>query len=607
MLISVEDFKAVDFEAAIRDSKKVDYLSLYRLFRDRAKQYREAGCNKTASVMEFLSEICQIVLRPTKDSGPFHPAETFGDRRTMIPSDLPEKQTEVLASIAESIENPGLRARIADIAWINKRQNVAMAKLAIEAYCEAVRRVLHRTAEFRKSDSVASDGEGYNMLKRACQIAKATGWKKQEASALKSLVQEVSKDALDRGDPSGYICASDISLTFNIEDPTSLATNAEKLVARNENQLRRLWRMAARAYGASKRTQDVHRCRFNVAEILMCKSVTVSERSATEAAGYVSEAIKEIKNIPGPKAKAKRQEFKKRLVALQRESTHERFRVATRVDLTQATRAARQMVKSKPLFQAMESFASLCASPDPATLCQDTLECARSSPLWALSPRAHTDRRGMVTSVSDGLTAKPDGEEAHFQHLVAEVRQNERQRIVKGRIRPARKQIFEEHRPERSDFLQLIKDQAKADVRGNIFAAGLASFFVGDFITAVHILVPQLEYLLRRILNEAGIEPSVIGSDTTQASISLSTMLCAEENRKILDESLGPALVSDLKSVFDERKGPHLRHRLAHGLIVEKDCFGTDSIYGCWLIIRLFWFVHFGFEPLPSAESKSMH
>ena len=115
---------------------------------------------------------------------------------------------------------------------------------------------------------------------------------------------------------------------------------------------------------------------------------------------------------------------------------------------------------------------------------------------------------------------------------------------------------------------------------------GFARFFGGDYFSALHILVPQLEHSLRYILQHAGVDPSAIQSDMTQESRTLSVML--DKEREPLEGMLGPAIVFEIENLFDFRGGPALRHQVAHGLVSGGECYGTDSIYACWFIFRLY-------------------
>ena len=122
--------------------------------------------------------------------------------------------------------------------------------------------------------------------------------------------------------------------------------------------------------------------------------------------------------------------------------------------------------------------------------------------------------------------------------------------------------------------------------RVDLVTTGFARFFGGDFFSALHILVPQIEHSLRHILKQAGVEPSAIQSDMTQESRTLSVML--DKERASLEGILGPAIVFEIENLFDFRAGPALRHQIAHGLVSAAECYDTDSIYACWFIFRLF-------------------
>ena len=74
----------------------------------------------------------------------------------MIPADLRGDQSAVIAELVPTLRNPGLRARLADIVWINDRKLAAMAHRAIDSYCEAVQLVLDGKARFFNEDRTAA-------------------------------------------------------------------------------------------------------------------------------------------------------------------------------------------------------------------------------------------------------------------------------------------------------------------------------------------------------------------------------------------------------------------------------------------------------------------
>src|SRR5690606_21560535 len=119
----------------------------------------------------------------------------------------------------------------------------------------------------------------------------------------------------------------------------------------------------------------------------------------------------------------------------------------------------------------------------------------------------------------------------------------------------------------------------------DIFALGFAKFFGSDYISALHILVPQLENSLRYVLKQAAIDTSSMQSDMTQENRTLSVML--SKDRVALEKIFGPAIILEIENLFDFEGGPALRHQLAHGLLSASACYSYDAVYACWFIFRL--------------------
>ena len=180
--VTSEEFASVDVEAPIRDSKNVDCWTIASLYQAAASEAEEGGNEPALRVFGLLSAIANLHFKPEDRAEPYGPHAVRDGHRSMIPSDLRSDQTAAIAGFMPTIGNPGLRARLGDIAWQNDRSLPGMAQLTIGAYCEAVDLVLDGIAEFFNGDRTASSNDGCKMLRRACQIAHATGWKDPEAS-----------------------------------------------------------------------------------------------------------------------------------------------------------------------------------------------------------------------------------------------------------------------------------------------------------------------------------------------------------------------------------------------------------------------------------------
>ena len=541
----------------------------------------------TVRVFALLSDIANIHFKPEDRAEPYGPQSVFDGRRSMTPSDLRGAQSVAIAEIVPVIRNPGLRARLADIAWQNNRKLAPMAQHALAAYCESVELVLDGKGKFFNKDRTASSYDGCRILRRGCQIAHATGWKDPGASRLRALVDAVIHDAVDRQDHRGFFNAADVALQFAIDDPAAIATNAETFAGFQDvdpHWAHDLWELAARAHNSLHDQQERDRCLVGAAESYM----TIADAAGGEgmvAAGAIMDAIQALRRLPD--TRQRRREIEGKLRHAQASVRDDMGVISTKFDLTEYIQHARRSVGGVSLAHAVGEFADLAPSPDPDGLRDEARRVAEENPLSSIMPSTLVDEDGKVVAKSPGMLGNEIDSDIALHHLIAQHENLRRQTEVRGLIEPARHLIQSEH-PLDQRHLRLIVSMTPfvpAD-RVDLVTMGLARFFGGDFFSALHILVPQLEHSLRHILKHAGVDPSAIQSDMTQEDRTLSAMLNKE--RGPLEGILGPAIVFEIENLFDFRSGPILRHRLAHGLVSAGECYDTDSIYACWFIFRLF-------------------
>ena len=506
--------------------------------------------------------------------------------RSMIPSDLRGNQSEVFSEIASDIRNPGLRARISDIAWLNNRKLANTAREAIRAYCEAIQLVRDGKAELSSKEQGASSHSGCQMLRRSCQIANSTGWKDPEGSELKTLIQTVTTDALNRNDFRGYLNIGTLSLDYNIENPLTIAENAKLMASEGFNDpydSQHLWELAARGYRQAQNNEESNHCLASAAECYVTMA-SADDFKGMRAAAWLMEAIKKLRNIPN--TKKRRQEIEAKLRDAQEAIADEMVEISTEFDASDLVEYALKKVAGLTLAGALAEFANLERSPEVQQLRDDVQKQANQNPLLSIISRSIYDDAGKVVSSSPGLVIGEDGDESAIHHLIAQNEVTRRQLTVYGLIEPARKKINSEHLLEQRYFQPIASMSPFVPAeRTDLFSLGFARFFNGDLISALHILVPQLEYSLRYVLEQAGVASSRIKNDMTQENRTLSVML--EKDREILEKLFGSAIVFEIENIFDFRGGPSIRHQVAHGLISGNECHAPDSIYACWFIFRL--------------------
>lgn len=139
--------------------------------------------------------------------------------------------------------------------------------------------------------------------------------------------------------------------------------------------------------------------------------------------------------------------------------------------------------------------------------------------------------------------------------------------------------IIEEH-----DIREIVEESiiVPSD-RKESYIKGLMSGFSGDFMTALYILIPQVENSIRELailcgepvynLNESGIEE-------------LKTMHAILELEGV-KEKLEDDFLLALKTVFCSKFGFNMRNNIAHGIFSDKQFNSYEALYTWWFILRM--------------------
>lgn len=166
-----------------------------------------------------------------------------------------------------------------------------------------------------------------------------------------------------------------------------------------------------------------------------------------------------------------------------------------------------------------------------------------------------------------------------LEHRTSELMNFSSQILVGNTLNYIRsKFIIEEH-----DIREIVEESiiVPSD-RKESYIKGLMSGFSGDFMTALYILIPQVENSIRELailcgepvynLNESGIEEL----KTMHAILELEGV---KENWKMIFTSI--------KTVFCSKFGFNMRNNIAHGIFSDKQFNSYEALYTWWFILRM--------------------
>jgi hypothetical protein len=192
--------------------------------------------------------------------------------------------------------------------------------------------------------------------------------------------------------------------------------------------------------------------------------------------------------------------------------------------------------------------------------------------------------RGRVVARAPGLDAgavdpKQDGLRWRmFRHA-----RLGRSLTVQATLNPARTEIFDAHGPGRHDVADLIQHSPWIPPgHAESVMRALVAGFQGDMLVAGHLVPPQLEAMVRHVVESRGGSTSMLEPGGVQPERPLGVLL---ETPEAL-QAFGEDGVFELQDLLTDQLGTNLRNEVAHGLLDDSGLFGTDVLYAWWLLLR---------------------
>ena len=312
--------------------------------------------------------------------------------------------------------------------------------------------------------------------------------------------------------------------------------------------------------------------------------VSSDQPSHVAAAIFYEKAIQTYRTIPRSERAIHRvderiADLRARLNESREKSLDEMNVVSTPgVDISQIVEDARNAVRGKEPVEALKALASLDRGAKVKELRKNAIEERRRYPLSALFPTKTIGSGGRTIAKDSG-----EDEKSALSQMIRDygIRVGI---VVQGYIWPAHEILLLEHRLREADFIALARQSPIVPIgRELLFGKALFAGYDRDFVTALHILVPQIEHMVRSHLKQAGVQTTNIDSNGIENENGLSSLMDLPQTEKIFGEDLS----FEIKALFCDSSGPNLRNELAHGLIDYEACQSAYAIYAWWLGLKL--------------------
>lgn len=568
--LTAPEVEAVETAATSVETLETEFMD-GRIF-DLSLKAAAAGDPRLADTYRFLAGI----LRPRVEA--LSGIDTATNQFWVTPASLTDEEVTVLGELAAAVTDPELRARFSDYLWIRTRDRLH-GESAVDNYLASALRLRH-------PEKWLGCAGRYD---RAVTVAASLGKKNARYTRSIETIEEYLAQ-LDATDPL-FLSERLMSILLDQKegDRARYAALAEKCALAAEQRSNfylalHYWNLKVRWHVALNDAEGERQARIAAAESVVKDGETRiagEQPSFVAAADFVQRGLAMLQKAGAPQDRM--DELAGRLKEYQAKSLGELKPLSSKFDATEMVNEARSAVAGKTLSDAIAAFVELPHLSKRGDVRKDVLKRAKTFVFSHLFGETHLNSEGAAIagrgSVSGDETEETDNVLALMYQDVVQGFSLQAQTTIE----PAWRQIQDEHDVREQDMSVIVHQSwFVPPSREPIFARGLAAGFNGDLMSAIHLLVPQIEPTIRWQLQRRGVNTMRLNRDGYHEERDLNQLLALPEAREFLSDRVHFALTAILTSRF----GYNLRNNLAHGLIEPRECYSVVCLF-FWALVLL--------------------
>ena len=532
----------------------------------------------------LLSNICSPMIDLESRNDPFQPFMTWGNKRSFLPIDLTDEEILYLSSILDEDLPPILKARIADILWTYlKPKNKKYSEIAIENYIS-----MDVFKDFFQPDI-------YVFWEKAAMLAKQ--------AKNNSLIEKIKSKLLEEIENPSTNWDFHLLTIIEIFDNTDLDKErnhklAEKLLEKqkefNHKQqfhiVEKYLELAVKLFKKSGNTEDSYKSLALLSQAIENHGDYRKNESAIVANSFYKLAFQRYREIPNSYRSTL--QIDQKLDTVQEKITQsgllitdELKLISTKeIDISDLQEHCAKHVKGKQTaFESLLYFSSV-SSCNFESIWKSTENNINNFPTSSLFGATSVSPDGRKISSIPPLALDGNNRDEVILQKAIKNFGIHMHLAVEGCILPALNQIQKEYLFPKEFLIQLCKLSAIVPEKREILVANaLYQGFEGDFGSAIHLLAPQVENMIRQRLKQNGLVTTHTAQKDIENEIGLSCLVNLDGAREIL----GDDLWFELQAVFTDSLSANLRNEVGHGLLDDETSNSLYSVYAWWMVLRL--------------------
>lgn len=565
----------------LSDEEKNSLFRIHSILKNIATNETNTKLRKS---LFLLSNICSPMIDLESRNDPFQPFMTWGNKRSFLPIDLINEEILYLSSIVDEDLPPILKARIADILWTySKPKNKKHSEIAIENYIS-----MDVFDDFFEPDV-------HVFWERAVMLAKQT--------KNSSLIEKIKSKLLEEIENPSTNWDFHLLTIIEIFDNTDLDEErnyklAEKLLEKqkefNHKQqfhiVEKYLELAAKLFKKSGNAEDSYKSLALLSQAIENHGDYRKNESAMVANSFYKLAFQRYREIP--KSYRSILQIDQKLDTVQEKITQSGLLITDELklistkemDISDLQEHCANHVKGKQTaFESLLYFSGV-SSCNFESIWKSTENNINNFPTSSLFGATSVSPDGRKISSIPPLALDGSNRDEVILKKAIKNFGIHMHLAVEGCILPALNQIQKEHLFPKEFLIQLCKLSAIVPEKREILVANaLYQGFEWDFRSAIHLLAPQVENMVRQLLKRNGLVTTHTDPNGIENEMGLSSLVSIVGAREIL----GDDLWFELQAVFTDSLSANLRNEVGHGLLDDETSNSLYSVYAWWMVLRL--------------------
>lgn len=535
------------------------------------------------TILISLYEINRIRLNEKNDT-PFLPYVNTNLGITSVKPDfLKDEELDFYIGIFDIVKNKMLKARIADILWYLKyKKNIKYPKYLLEVYL---------SLDYSNTENF---WHIYIYLYRGLYIARQI---KEDISRFEVNLYSIFDSHLYEN--TAYLLRfSEILREFNLcKDKSENISKKLELFGTNL-ELSKQYYLAEQYYNeasfwssAERKVElQIKRVYSYIHNAEEKESIGIAERSHYERALKILRTIEKNEREKFI-SHSQEEELIRKMQKAGQHAINGMKETSVTIDVTDSIKSLEDNFKGKNKSEALKQLLFCANFVNVKDVEETSIAQIKSSPLLSLCTHVMYAKDGRVVHQSSGIDFNENLNKTNSSVWETMIWQYTFQITLTAQtvLLTALNLLNNDHHITYFDVKEIVKDSnIISEARQEIFIKGLLAGLSYDFITAVHLLVPQIENLVREQLQIRDVKTVTIDQNGLEIEVGLSTLVEKQEFTTIF----GDDIAFEIRALLCESTGPNLRNNIAHGLLDYNQIQNTTGIYFWWFCFKLVYLMY---------------